>query len=283
MRDAGERAASLALRARGNDDGLDQAVAWYRDHGRLHIGDPVTMADDALTAWTADRAEGVDALLIADRWEAADALNERIHRQIVGPDAETITGARQHTIGVGDTVITRRNDPAITVYDGQNREPIEGAQVRNGQRWQVVNLDTLQESAPDAVSPETPLSTGLVSKASRVKVLGRGDRMGSFDVGPPVEEHDPGDNVGFQAFTACVAKVLGEMAGATQGDDGSERLAFGGQVECPDLVGLPRAPPAGQVHLTAPGARASGRSSCGSSKALPAIRVDDGPKRRPVG
>ena len=142
MRDAGERAASLALRARGNDDGLDQAVAWYRDHGRLHIGDPVTMADDALTAWTADRAEGVDALLIADRWEAADALNERIHRQIVGPDAETITGARQHTIGVGDTVITRRNDPAITVYDGQNREPIEGAQVRNGQRWQVVNLDT---------------------------------------------------------------------------------------------------------------------------------------------
>ena len=145
MRDPAERAASLALRARGNNDDLQRAVAWYRDHDRLHIGDPVTMADDALTAWTADRAAGVDALLIADRWETADALNERIHRQVVGPDAATITAARQHTIGIGDTVITRRNDPAITVYDSQGRHPVEGAQVRNGQRWQVINLDAAED------------------------------------------------------------------------------------------------------------------------------------------
>ena len=145
MRDPAERDASLALRARGNNDDLERAVAWYRDHDRLHIGDPVTMADDALTAWTADRAAGVDALLIADRWETADALNERIHRQVVGPDAATITAARQHTIGIGDTVITRRNDPAITVYDSQGRHPVEGAQVRNGQRWQVINLDAAED------------------------------------------------------------------------------------------------------------------------------------------
>lgn len=147
MRDPAERDASLALRARGNNDDLERAVAWYRDHDRLHIGDPVTMADDALTAWSADRAAGVDALLIADRWETADALNERIHRQIVGPQAATITAARQHTIGVGDTVITRRNDPAITLYDDQDRV-VEGAQVRNGQRWEVVDLD----AAADRIS-----------------------------------------------------------------------------------------------------------------------------------
>lgn len=99
------------------------------------------MADDALKAWTADRAAGADALLIADRWEVADAINERIHRQAIGPDAPTITVARRHKIGVGDTIITRHNDLAITVYDGQDKTPIEGAPVRNGQRWEVVKID----------------------------------------------------------------------------------------------------------------------------------------------
>jgi large subunit ribosomal protein L15 len=41
--------------------------------------------------------------------------------------------------------------------------------------YQVVNLDTLQESDLDEVSPETLLSKGLVSKGSLVKVLGRGE------------------------------------------------------------------------------------------------------------
>jgi hypothetical protein len=68
-----------------------------------------------------------------------------------------------------------------------------------------------------------------------------------------------------QAFTACVAKVLGEMAGATEGDDSSERLAFGGHVEGPDLVGLPRAPPGGQGDLPAPSAATPG--------VLPAARL----------
>ncbi|SLH35782.1 MobF family relaxase [Mycobacteroides abscessus] len=140
MRDPAERAASLALRS-GAGAQLDEAVGWYRDQRRLHTGDPVTMADDALKAWTADRAAGADALLIADRWEVADAINERIHRQAIGPDAPTITVARRHKIGVGDTIITRHNDPAITVYDGQDKTPIEGAPVRNGQRWEVVKID----------------------------------------------------------------------------------------------------------------------------------------------
>ena len=140
MHDPAERAASLALRS-GTGAQLDEAVGWYRDQQRLHTGDPVTMANDLLTAWNADRAAGADSLLIADRWEVADALNERIHRQSIRPDAPTITVARRHKIGVGDTIITRHNDPTIPVWDTRTKKPIEDAPVRNGQRWEVVNLD----------------------------------------------------------------------------------------------------------------------------------------------
>ncbi len=144
MADPGERDASLAIRD-GDGAQLARAVGWYRDAGRLHTGDPVTMAADALAAWTADRAGGADALLIADRWEIADALNERIHRDTVAADAPTITGARRCRIGVGDVVISRRNDPTIEVYiragHGAPLSLIEDAPVRNGQRWRVEKID----------------------------------------------------------------------------------------------------------------------------------------------
>jgi len=41
--------------------------------------------------------------------------------------------------------------------------------------YQGINLDTLEESGLDEVSPETLLGIGLVGKDSLVKVLGRGE------------------------------------------------------------------------------------------------------------
>jgi large subunit ribosomal protein L15 len=41
--------------------------------------------------------------------------------------------------------------------------------------YQAVNLDTIEESGLDEVTPETLLGKGLVSKGSLVKVLGRGE------------------------------------------------------------------------------------------------------------
>lgn len=144
MGDPGERDASLGIRE-GNGAQLAQAVGWYRDAGRLHTGDPVTMAADALAAWNADHTAGVDALLIADRWEIADALNERIHRDTIGTDAPTVGGARRCRIGVGDVVISRRNDRTIGVYaragHGAPLSLIADAPVRNGQRWRVEKID----------------------------------------------------------------------------------------------------------------------------------------------
>ena len=145
MRDPAERIASLAVRD-GDPAALAEAATWYRDHERLSTGDPVTMADDALRAWTAERAEGFDSLLIADRWEIADALNERIHRQTVAADAPTVAGARRHRIGQGDVVITRRNDLTVAVVNGRDNTPVTDAPVRNGQRWYVQAVDPTGKS-----------------------------------------------------------------------------------------------------------------------------------------
>ena len=78
MKDPTERDTSLALRA-AHGNRLRTAVKWYREHGRLHAGDPVAMASDALSAYLTDSAANKDALLICDTWEMADALNRRLH------------------------------------------------------------------------------------------------------------------------------------------------------------------------------------------------------------
>jgi large subunit ribosomal protein L15 len=41
--------------------------------------------------------------------------------------------------------------------------------------YQAINLDTIEESGLDEVSPESLLAKGLVSKGALVKVLGRGE------------------------------------------------------------------------------------------------------------
>jgi hypothetical protein len=59
MRDGEERDASLALRC-GRGNRVRKAVGWYRNHDRLHTGDPIAMAADATTAYITARAEGKD-------------------------------------------------------------------------------------------------------------------------------------------------------------------------------------------------------------------------------
>lgn len=137
MHDHDERNASLAVRD-GGPAALRRAVGWYRRHERLHTGDQVTMADDAVAAWTADVAAGRDGLLIADRWEMADALNIRIHSARINDDAHTVAAARGHHVAAGDVVITRQNtiDIPTRTDRGADADP-----VRNGQRWEVLAVD----------------------------------------------------------------------------------------------------------------------------------------------
>lgn len=151
MHDPAEREASLAVGA-GGPGPVRRAIGWYREHDRLACGDQVTMAADALAAHQRDVAAGKDSLLLADTVETCDALNRRIHddttdtRRERGRDVTTVTAARGHQVGVGDVILTRRNDPAVAVYDPTDRtRTISDRPVRNGQRWQVVKVDDTPE------------------------------------------------------------------------------------------------------------------------------------------
>jgi ATP-dependent exoDNAse (exonuclease V) alpha subunit len=139
MRDPDERTASPALRD-GGPATIRRAIGWYRAHGRLHCGDQITMAADALAAYRADIAAGKDALLVCDRTESADALNQRLHHDTIAPDAATVAGARGHRIAVGDLILTRRNDASIPLR-GVDGHAAEDSPVRNGQRWEVTHIN----------------------------------------------------------------------------------------------------------------------------------------------
>jgi conjugative relaxase-like TrwC/TraI family protein len=140
MRDPDERTASLALR-NGGPASVRRAIDWYRTHDRLHCGDQIAMAADALAAYRADTAAGKDALLICDTTEMTDALNQRIHSENLDADAATVTGAREHRIGVGDFILSRRNDPTI---DLRSPNGLGGHldSVRNGNRWRAAAVDS---------------------------------------------------------------------------------------------------------------------------------------------
>ncbi|MGO8966941.1 MobF family relaxase [Mycobacterium sp.] len=139
MLDPDERSASLALR-NGGPAPVRRAIGWYRTHDRLHCGDPIAMATDALASYRADIGAGKDTLLICDTTEMADALNQRLHTETIGAQADTVTAARGHRIGVGDLIITRRNDPTIELHN--TKDPAtQDIPVRNGHRWRVTAIN----------------------------------------------------------------------------------------------------------------------------------------------
>ncbi|WP_325425697.1 ATP-dependent DNA helicase [Mycobacterium sp.] len=142
MRDPAERNASLALRsARGNR--LRKAIGWYRNNDRLHTGDQIAMAADATTAYIKARDEGKDAAILCDTWEVADAINQRLHDRFTDPDAPSVAVARDQKVRAGDIIVSRHNDASLTVAPGApRREGDRIDQVRNGNRWRVIGVNT---------------------------------------------------------------------------------------------------------------------------------------------
>ena len=153
--DPAEGAASLALR-----DGRPEALGFYLDHGRVHVGDLATMTEDVFIAWQNDRAEGRDAIMLAPTRELVAELNQRarVHRltqeaspaQRPGPvrapggrgrgsepsgirDSSRENGAVRLADGneasVGDLIITRSNERRLRISATD--------WVKNGDRWTV--------------------------------------------------------------------------------------------------------------------------------------------------
>ncbi len=128
-----EAAASLALR-RGDPTGL----GYYLDHGRIHVGDVTTTADEAFAAWAADRAAGLDALLIASTNVQVRELNLRAQAARLAaaaagvPADRRVTLADGTTVSEGDVIITRRNDRRLALSATDF--------VANGDRWTITSV-----------------------------------------------------------------------------------------------------------------------------------------------
>jgi DNA primase catalytic core len=127
--DPAEAAASLALR-----DGRKEALGFYLDQHRVHVGDATTAPAQLLDGWAADRAAGRDALMLAPTRTAVADLNQaarsrRLHGQQSTREVALADGNHAST---GDTIVTRTNDRRL-------RLPGHGW-VRNGNRWTVDNV-----------------------------------------------------------------------------------------------------------------------------------------------
>ncbi|MEX3509776.1 MobF family relaxase [Kocuria carniphila] len=127
---AWEKTASLALR-----HGRTQVIDTYLDHDRIHDGEAEAMTDAAYTAWRADRNQGLVSVLVAETRDDVSALNQRARADLIldgtlkpGREVDLNDGT---TAGVGDAIITRRNDRRLR--NGKTW-------VRNGDTWTITGV-----------------------------------------------------------------------------------------------------------------------------------------------
>jgi conjugative relaxase-like TrwC/TraI family protein len=124
--DPAEAAATLALR-----DGKPEAIGFYLDNQRVHVGELSTITEQVFTAWQHDRSQGLDSIMLAPTRELVAELNQRARTQRLTdspPDADVIL-ADGNRASIGELIITRSNDRQLrlTATDW----------VKNGDRWTV--------------------------------------------------------------------------------------------------------------------------------------------------
>ena len=147
--DPAEAAATLALR-----DGKAEAIGFYLDNQRIHVGDLSTITEQVFAAWQHDRSTGLDSIMLAPTRELVAQLNQRArsHRLAHTPPASNpdVALADGNRASVGDLIITRSNDRQLrlTATDW----------VKNGDRWIV-----LADYAAAAILTSNICATGTAS------------------------------------------------------------------------------------------------------------------------
>jgi DNA primase catalytic core len=133
--DPAEGFASLALR-----DGRPEALGFYLDQRRVHVGDLVALTEDVFSAWQTDRSSGLDAIMLAPTRELVSQLNQRArnHRLDTEPNATKAESVRVAMLAdgnpasVGERVITRTNNRTLRLTATDC--------VKNGDRWTVLEV-----------------------------------------------------------------------------------------------------------------------------------------------
>jgi DNA primase catalytic core len=125
--DPAEAAATLAVR-----EGDSAALGFYADNARIHVGDLSAVADQAYDGWAADRAGGLDSVLLAPTRELVSQLNARARADrlstIAADDPEVVL-ADGNRASIGDVIVTRRNSRRLVLSRSN--------WVKNGDRWRV--------------------------------------------------------------------------------------------------------------------------------------------------
>jgi DNA primase catalytic core len=129
--DPAEAAASLALRA-----GDPEALGFYLDNHRVHVGDLGTCADQVFDSWLTARYAGTDALMVAPTRALVAELNTRAQAHLHDGNQPThsVSLADGSTAAVGDVIITRLNDRRLRTSGTD--------WVRNGDRWTITGIAT---------------------------------------------------------------------------------------------------------------------------------------------
>lgn len=136
QKDPHEREASKQLRT-GQMPNVQRAADFYAAAGRLHAGAVTAMMDDALAGWKQDISAGKRSILVASNNEYVAALNaaaQAVMAERGELDTTVSVGISGEQVAhVGDTILTRNNDYELVTSAGDV--------VRNGQRWQVEQIN----------------------------------------------------------------------------------------------------------------------------------------------
>ena len=99
---------------------VGEALGFYLDHGRVHVGDLAATTEDAFHAWVSDRAAGLDTIMIAPTRHLVAELNRRArtHRLDHFPAGCEVPLADGNQASIGDMIIT-----APTTADSDSPPP----------------------------------------------------------------------------------------------------------------------------------------------------------------
>ena len=145
-----EAAASLALR-----EGRPEALGFYLDHQRIHVGDLTTATDQLFNAWKNDRERGLDAIMLAPTRELVAELNCRARTDRVGvanAESQGSDGGQHGDLGGREPSRRRRHDHHPPQRPATPRRPGRLGQ----ERRPVVCSSRPPGRQPDRPPPETP-------------------------------------------------------------------------------------------------------------------------------
>ena len=101
----------------------------------MHVGDLATTSEEAFNAWAADRAAGLDTIMLAPTRNLVADLNRRARAHRLNGDVPNavVRLADGNPASIGDVIITRSNDRRLrlTATDW----------VKNGDRWTITRID----------------------------------------------------------------------------------------------------------------------------------------------